>query len=145
MGCYMQKVNTEFLNEKLLESTDIKDFIERHSDNLRVDSFHHFLYDLIEKSGKKNSEIFNYSCLSESYGYQLLNGKRQPSRDKIIQLAFGFPLSIVETNMLLKLAKKSQLYVKHKRDAIIIFGLNNKLSLIDLNELLLEEVCEIIE
>ena len=97
----MKKVNTEFLNEKLLESTDIKDFIERHSDNLRVDSFHNFLYDLIEKSGKKNSEIFSHSSLSESYGYQLLNGKRQPSRDKIIQLAF-WPFFFYECNFLQK-------------------------------------------
>ena len=141
----MQKVNTEFLNEKLLESTDIRDFIEHHNANLRMDSFHHFLYDLIEKSERKNAEIFSHANLSESYGYQLLNGTRQPSRDKIIQLAFGFPLGISETNILLKLAEKSQLYVKNKRDAIIIFALNNKLSLIALNELLFDEACEIIE
>jgi len=141
----MKKENTEFLNEKLLESKDIKAFIESHQDNLRMDSFHHYLYDLIEKSERKNAEIFSYANISESYGYQLLNGKRQPSRDKIIQLAFGFPLGVAETNILLKLAEKSQLYVKNKRDAIIIFALNNKLSLMDLNELLIEEKCEIIE
>lgn len=141
----MSKVNTEFLNEKLLESSDIKEFIDEHSGSLQMDSFHHYLYALIEKSGYKNSLIFSRANLSESYGYQLLSGKRQPSRDTIIQLAFGFPLSIYETNMLLKLSEKSQLYVKNKRDAIIIFALNNKLTLINLNELLYDEGCEIIE
>jgi hypothetical protein len=46
---------------------------------------------------------------------------------------------------MLKLAEKSQLYVKNKRDAIIIFALNKKLSMIELNELLFEEGCEILE
>lgn len=141
----MPKVNTEFLNEKLLESTDIKNFLENNTENFRMDSFHHFLYDLIEKSGRKNSEIFSHANLSESYGYQLLNGTRQPSRDKIIQLAIGFPLTINETNIMLKLAEKSQLYVKNKRDAIIIFALNTKLSMVELNALLFEEGCEILE
>lgn len=141
----MKKIDTEFLNEKLLISSDVKTFFESYGKELRTDTFNHYLYDLMDKSGKKNSEIFSKANLSESYGYQLLNGKRQPSRDKVIQIAFGFPLDIETTNTLLKLAEKGPLYVKNKRDAIIMYGLNNKLSLIDLNELLYDEKCDIIE
>ncbi len=141
----MSDIKTELLNEKLLKSSNIKDFIRSNEKHIRVDSFNNYLYDLLQDSGLKNTELFARAGMSESYGYQLLNGKRQPSRDKAIQLSFGFPLSIEQTNTLLKLSGKNELYVKNIRDAIILFALNNKFSLIAVNELLDDEGFEILE
>jgi len=141
----MSDIKTELLNEKLLKSSNIKEFIRSNEKHIRIDSFNHYLYDLIQNSGMKNTEFFTRAGMSESYGYQILNGKRQPSRDKVIQLSFGFPLSIEQTNILLKLSGKNELYVKNIRDAIILFAINNKFSLIAVNELLDDEGFEILE
>ena len=57
------------------------------------------------------------------------NGTRRPSRDKAIQLAFGFGLDVEETQGLLRAADKSVLYPRIKRDAAIIFAISRKMSL----------------
>jgi hypothetical protein len=138
-------INTELLNEKILKSKDIHQFIQQNENNIKADSFADQLYLHIQQQNLKNTTFFAQSGLSESYGYQLLNGKRQPSRDKILQCALGLSLSVSEVNRLLKLAEKSELYVKNIRDAIIIFSLNQKKTLIDANTYLQEEGCDILE
>ena len=134
--------STEILKNRLLQSEDIEDFIETHHKNLSANTFKDYIYALIEHKGLKISEALNMAQMSESYGYQLFNGKRQPSRDKVIQLALGLGLSLSETNRLLKLSGKSELYVKEQRDAVFMFALNKKWSLFDVEELLLDRNLE---
>ncbi|MBM7560872.1 XRE family transcriptional regulator [Fusibacter tunisiensis] len=140
----MAELKTEILNEKLMKSENFDAFFETHGKHIRLDSFHNCLYDMISDSGLKNSDIFLAADLSESYGYQLLSGKRQPSRDKILKLAFALKLTLEKTNLLLKLGQKNSLYVKNKRDAILMFALNTKKSLIDTNALLESENCDLL-
>lgn len=141
----MSEIKTELLNDKLVKAKDFKTFLQSNEKHIRLDDFHHCLYDLIQNSGLKNSELFLNAGISESFGYQLLNGKRQPSRDKVLQLGIGLKLSIEKTNVLLKLAEKSELYVKNKRDAVVMFALNNHFNYIEVNELLEEEACDLFE
>jgi transcriptional regulator with XRE-family HTH domain len=96
----------------------------------------------VEAKGLKISECLRNSQINESYGYQLFNGKRQPSRSKVIQLALGLSLTLEETNRLLKLAEKSELYVKDQRDAVVMFALNKKWTLYDTEALLIERGLE---
>lgn len=134
--------STEILKNRLLQSENIEDFIETHHKNLSANTFKDYIYALIEHKGLKISEALSMAQMSESYGYQLFNGKRQPSRDKVIQLALGLGLSLSETNRLLKLSGKSELYVKEQRDAVFMFALNKKWSLFDVEELLLDRNLE---
>lgn len=134
--------STEILKNRLLQSENIEDFIETHHKSLSANTFKDYIYALIEHKGLKISEALNMAQMSESYGYQLFNGKRQPSRDKVIQLALGLGLSLSETNRLLKLSGKSELYVKEQRDAVFMFALNKKWSLFDVEELLLDRNLE---
>lgn len=140
----MAKNNTEYLNKKLMESKDVKSFIEENKTSVSKQHFSDELYALIDASGKKNTEIFQSADIAESTGYQILSGKRNPSRDVVIQLAFALELGINDTNRLLKLAEKSALYVKNKRDALLIFAINNRYSLMATNELLTDEDCHIL-
>ena len=141
----MDPIKTELLNDRLLKSDNFKDFYEEHRTQIRIDSFNHCLYDLIQDSGLKNAQVFLAADMSESYGYQLLSGKRQPSRDTVLRLGFGLNLSIEQTNTLLKLAEKSELYVKNKRDAIIMFALNNHYSILQVNTLLEDEEADLLD
>lgn len=134
--------STEILKNRLLQSENIEDFIETHHKNLSANTFKDYIYALIDHKGLKISEALNMAQMSESYGYQLFNGKRQPSRDKVIQLALGLSLSLSETNRLLKLSGKSELYVKEQRDAVFMFALNKRWSLFDVEELLLDRNLE---
>jgi hypothetical protein len=51
---------------------------------------------------------------------------------------FGYPLTVDDGNTLLSCAGAAPLYVRVKRDAVIIFGLNNKLNTGEIDDLLFE-------
>lgn len=78
----------------------------------------------------KNSEI------DRTYGYQILNGSKKPSRDKILQLCISANLTLNHSNKALKLGNVGELYPKNPRDSIIIFGINKKLDIFKIDELL---------
>ena len=56
----------------------------------------------------------------------------------VIRLAFGFPLTVDETQELLRIARKSALYPKIMRDSIILFGLAHGKTMIDVQSIISE-------
>lgn len=60
-----------------------------------------------------------------TFGYQIFVGQRNPTRNKLLQLAFAMKLSLRETNRLLQAGGCNELYCKNRRDAIIIFCINH--------------------
>ena len=94
---------------------------------------------LLDQKETSKAEVIYRARLDTVYGYQIFNGTRKPSRDKLLQLAFGFPLTYKETLTLLRIAGVYSLYVRRRRDSIIIFALNKGFSLEQLNELLEQE------
>jgi hypothetical protein len=86
--------------------------------------------------GQVPERVIKLASIERTYGHQLFNGTRKPSRDKVIQLAFGFGLDVDETQELLKIAQKSLLYPKIKRDAVILYCLNNHKSIIQTQSVL---------
>ena len=71
------------------------------------------------------------SGLEKSFGHQLFSGRRAPSRDTVLQLAFGFSLTPAEAQELLRIARKSPLYPRVKRDAAIMYCLFHGVSFVD--------------
>lgn len=84
------------------------------------------------------SQLIADAGLQRNYGYQILDGRRNPSRDKVIALCLALSLNLSDTGRALTLTKNGQLYSKNKRDSILIFALEKKLSVMDTNELLQE-------
>ena len=74
--------------------------------------------------------------MDTTYGYQIFGGRKKSRRDKLLQLAFGFPLTIEETNKLFRAGGMSSLYVRCKRDAICMYCLQQGMKLDECNELL---------
>ena len=72
--------------------------------------------------------------LSRSHLYQILSGERNPSRDIVIVIALSVRITLVETQRLLKLAQKSELYPRVRRDAAVICCIEQNLSLYDAND-----------
>ena len=76
---------------------------------------------------------------SEVYLYQIFSGRRTPSHDRTICLCFGLSATLEETQELLKHCCIAQIYAKDRRDAIIIYGLSNGMTLAEVNERLYSE------
>ena len=95
-----------------------------------------YILEVSERRGFNKSDIIKNSDIYRTYGYELLNGKKSPSRDKLIQICIGNKFTLEETNRSLTLGKLGILYAKDSRDSIIIYALNNNISLIDVNFIL---------
>ena len=94
----------------------------------------HSLKSFCEQRKLLPASVIERSQIERTYGHQLFNGTRRPSRDKVIQLAFGLGLSVEETQRLLRAAGKSQLYPRLKRDAVILYGLQKGLPILAVQE-----------
>ncbi len=77
----------------------------------------------------KNSGIGNYV-------YKIFNNEHKPSRDTLIAISFSLKLSFDEASLLLRITKFAILASRDKRDSIIIFGLNNNLSVFEVDDML---------
>ena len=83
------------------------------------------------------ADVMRRSGLKKAYFYSLLDGSRQnPSRDVLIQLAFGFEMSFDEVQEFLKHRGAAQLYPRISRDGVIIYCFQRQMSLIECDILL---------
>lgn len=135
----MQKSTTELLNE-LKNFDSFKEYEKINKNSMINKTLSQYLCDLLEEKHLKKSDVIRKGELNESYAYQMFSGvKSTPSKDKLICLSIGMDLSVDETNSLLKLAGLSSLYPRIKRDSIIIINMNNKKSVVEINEELYNE------
>lgn len=133
----MDGVTTEKLNRILKSADSLESFLQQ-SETMRLDMTlsEYFSYLFASRQAKK-SDIIRATLLDQNYAYQLFNGiKKNPSKDVLMQLAFAFPLTVKETQILLYLGNAPKLYVKNKRDAILLYGLEHHFTLSVVNELL---------
>nr|WP_325247464.1 hypothetical protein [uncultured Oscillibacter sp.] len=76
------------------------------------------------------------ASISKSYGYQILRGERTPGRDILLRTALVLRLSLKETQRLLAVGGCGALYPRVRRDAAVIFALNQHMTLLETEELL---------
>lgn len=140
------KKTTEELMEILKQKKSIHAYFTEEIDELEFASLAEYLELLLNEKGLRKSDVIKRSNMDKNYAYQIFNGnKTHPSRDKMIALAIGMGLNVLETRKLLKIAGACDLYTRNPRDSVIIFGLNNRLSLIDTNELLNDYRLDLLE
>lgn len=116
-----------------------KDFIKILNHNkkeFKEQSIPRYLQRLCADRGMLPGQVIGKAQIDRTYGHQIFNGTRVPSRDKLIQIAFGMGLSLEETQKLLKISGKGALYAKIKRDAACIFGLSHQMSIMEVQDLL---------
>ncbi|MDE7220464.1 MAG: helix-turn-helix domain-containing protein [Oscillospiraceae bacterium] len=101
-----------------------------------------YLRELLRERGLTAGEAIRRCNLDRSYGYQLFNGTRRPTRDMLLVLSFQLRLGEQQAQRLLKLAGRPVLYARNRRDAALLYGLGHRLTLAQAEELLasLEEV-----
>jgi transcriptional regulator with XRE-family HTH domain len=134
-----EKVPTNTLLQRLFKTTSIDRFIRRYDEDMsHFPSFKKYINDLCTDKGVTAESIIKKADIERTYGHQLFNGTRKPSRDKVLQLAFGFEAGYEETQKLLSVARKSALHPKVKRDAAIIFALEKGLDIIAVQSTLFE-------
>lgn len=133
----MKKTTGELLES--LKSNDINYYLNSNSEDFITSSLSDYLNQLLYEKNINKTKAIEKSNLNNIYAYEIFSGKKKPSRNKLIQLAFGMELNLKSVQRLLKISGLSELYPRSQRDSVIIFAINNSLSLLEC-EILLEEM-----
>lgn len=123
--------NTEELLALLFKTPNLSFFLDYASTDISLPRFHEYISLRCTSEKEVPEHIILRAGLEKSYGHQLFSGRRSPSRDTVLQLAFGFRMSVPEAQELLKVARMSPLYPRVKRDAALIYCLYHGVSFVD--------------
>lgn len=127
---------TSTLLNRLFKATNLEGFIEDNTNSIQIPQFHTYISELCQTMGQIPERVIKKSSIERTYGHQLFNGTRKPSRDKVIQLSFGFGLDVDGTQKMLKVSQKNSLYPRIKRDAAILYCIKNHIGILEAQEIL---------
>ena len=88
-----KKRTTELMGQ-LIKATNIKHFIEKNLSCMESEPFHEYIRRKCLETGVVQEHVIKRAETERTYGHQLFRGLRTPSRDKVIQLAFGFRFDV---------------------------------------------------
>lgn len=142
----IESIDTEELEDYLMSKKvkDIGKLLVEKGDAVIYDitnkNCSDYMKDLIKQKGFTFRKVISLAGMNESYGRQVLSGKKGISkRDTIIRICIASNFSVVETNRALKLYNMPVLYVKNKRDAVIMIAINEGENYVEnVNKLLIK-------
>ena len=124
-------LTNELLNE-IIETSSLDNILKKY--HYHKYSLGEYLEILLEDKGLKKADVIKRADINYTYGYEIFKGlKKSPSRDIIIKIAIAMKCTLDEAVRLLKVSDNTVFYPKSKRDVILIYAINNNLSLIDTN------------
>lgn len=130
----MEIKTTEELNHEIKAATDIEDYLRQNRENMLTQNLSQHLEKLLSQKGLNRAQVIRGSLLDRTYAYQIFSGEKSPSRDKLLALAFGLGLTDEETQKMLKISYNRELYVRDARDALILFALQHRKTILEVNE-----------
>ena len=133
------KKDTSDLRDELLSQPHLDEYLKENGDQFVSWGLTEQLLRLFDEKGVTKAAVARNGGMSEVYLYQVLSGRRNPSRDRLLCICFGLETSLEETQRLLKRAGFAPRYPRLKRDAIILHGIIHGTSLAAVNDSLFEE------
>lgn len=117
---------TEDLLERLLAASRPEEYLDAEGVGTRelID----YLQERLDATGLKRADVIRGSGINPTVVYDIFAGKSRPGRDHAIMLAFGLRCDLRQAQRLLRLAGVSELWCKQRRDAILIWCMENGLT-----------------
>ena len=130
-------ITTSRLLVRIKRSGTFREAVTWHDDNDNP-RFHQELYAHMNRREMDASELIRLTRIDRSYFYHILSGKKLPRRNMTLRICCALRLSVRETNHMLQLSDAAALYAKNRRDAVLIYGLEKKVGIVEANNMLLE-------
>lgn len=135
----MQEKDTDTLLHSLKKAESFQTALSETRDHTIDQTLKDYLNTWLLNKKITKSTVLKKAGITEATGYQYFDGKRNPSREKVIALAIGLDLLLEETNELMKKTGYAQLYPKHPWDAVVIYGITHHLTITEIDDLLYSE------
>lgn len=134
----MPKRTNDLMEELSGQDTDLDRYFEENPTSFINVDIKEFWKNAVDTSSKTKSDIINKADMSYCYFYDVINGRKIPSKDKIIRIVLAMNLSLDDCQEALRISGKSALYPRIKRDSILIYAINKGYSIYQTNDLLAE-------
>lgn len=134
----MAKRTNDLMEELSGQDTDLDRYFEENPTSFINVDIKEFWKNAVDTSSKTKSDIINKADMSYCYFYDVINGRKIPSKDKIIRIVLAMNLSLDDCQEALRISGKSALYPRIKRDSILIYAINKGYSIYQANDLLAE-------
>ncbi|MBD5104038.1 MAG: hypothetical protein HDT47_04135 [Ruminococcaceae bacterium] len=121
-------MQTKDIEEELDNSAD---FSENLIENNAPPKLCELLNNYIEEKKMTKAEVIRMLNIDRNYGYWILNGSRNPTRNCLIQLSLLLELNVEQINYLMRLAGKSPLYVRNAVDARVFYAIKHHMDYFD--------------
>ena len=132
-GLFTSSNYTLDIEKKLSQTSNIDEALENQP---QLPTLPAHLNRLLYEKDMTIAAVNKEAQLDQKYIYQIFDGRKKASRDKLIAIAYGLHLSAEETQTLLKISKNQPLYAKDMRDSIILWSLMHGKNLRETNDLL---------
>ena len=132
------QLSTAELWARLFKSPSLNQYLDHSGNQQEMPEFSAFITKLAETRKEKPEAIIKRGGIERSYGHRLFSGARNPSRDTVLQFAFGFDFGSNEAQQLLKIARFAPLHPRVKRDAVIAYCLHRHIGFLNTQQLLYE-------
>ena len=127
---------TTNLINNIEKANDLDAFLKETKKMPSFGDFFEYMQIVIEETQLNKSELFKNADIERVYGYEILRGKKKPSRNIALRLLIASQLEFEDVQHVLKNSGYPILYAKNIRDSVIIFGIKKQLDLLKINETL---------
>ena len=134
---YAMTDKTKDLMDKLMSTgtpEDLGNYMEDIRDKYPKNLSSYFKA-ILAKKGMSIADMQKESGIDRTYIYQIMDVSKNPTKDKIVAMAIACRMTLPECQRALEIADTGILYAKSRRDALIIYAINNKMSIMELNGL----------
>lgn len=124
-----------------LTSTDSPEELDRYLEEIRdkyPGDLSSYIKAVLAEKGMSTADLQKKSSIDRTYIYQIMDGSKHPGRDKIIAIAIACGMTLPECQRALEIAREGILYPKSRRDSLVIYAINKKMNIMELNGLLEE-------
>lgn len=134
----MARKQTTEMEKELSKSMELGTFLNEHKETFISYEVADVLNEVLQKKKVTKAEAARRAQMSDIYLFQIVGGRRRPSRDRMICICVGLGCSLEETRDVLRKCRFADLYARDRRDAVIMFALEHGWGLEKLNDALYE-------
>lgn len=127
---------TDDIWQQLIKATSAKKFMSEA--DIGLPPFSAYITSLCKQRNEAPERVLKRANIERCYGHAVFRGDRNPSRDTVLQLAFGFGADVTLAQSLLRHAGHSPLYPRVPRDAAISYCIIHRIGLVEAQQILME-------
>ena len=135
----MENKTTDDLTSELMSHASLDAYLKENRSFFTNRTVVDALAALCGKHPISKNALARRAGMSEVYLHQILSGRRNPSRDRLLCLCIALEATLEETQTLLQCASYAPLYPKSRRDAIISHAIIHHTNLAEINDILFSE------